>query len=204
MADHQRAVFAKHIPEFAVDYCFQLWKEFNFNFKISKKRNTKLGDYRHDSSTKIHSISVNHNLNSYSFLITYIHEVAHLITQIEHGRKVLPHGMQWKQNFRKLMLPLLNEKIFPMDVLHPLALHIKNPKATSTSDAFLFKALKKYDESGLEVMLNELAISTKFLFNKKVYKKLEVRRTRSLCLQVDTNRKYLISETAPVMPFKHS
>lgn len=204
MQETQKAVFKKHIPEFAVDYCFQLWNEFDFNFKITKKRNSKLGDYRYDPASKTHSISINHNLNTYSFLITYIHEVAHLITQIEFGRRVLPHGIQWKKNFTKLMFPVLNEKVFPMDILSPLALHMKNPKATSTSDSNLFKALKKYDEHSSEIMLHELGIGSKFLFNKKVYRKLELRRTRSLCLQVETNRKYLISETAPVIKFKNN
>ncbi len=204
MSDSQKLIFSKYIPEYAVDYCFQLWKEFDFSLKISKKRNSKLGDYRYDPRTKTHAISVNHNLNPYSFLITYIHEVAHLITQIEQGRNVLPHGIQWKNNFRKLMIPILTEKIFPMDVLSPLALHMKNPKATSTTDPQLYIALKNHDESSSEIMLHELAVGTKFLFNKKTYLKLEVRRTRSLCVQIDTDRKYLISETAPVSPFKNN
>lgn len=204
MISEQKSVFQRHIPEFGVDYCYQLWKTFDFKLKISKKRNSKLGDYRYDPRTKSHAISVNHNLNPYSFTITYIHEVAHLITQIERGRTVLPHGIQWKQNFKKLMLPLLNEKMFPMDILSPLALHMKNPKATSTADERLFRALKKHDETSSEILLNEIESGSKFLFNKKVYIKLEVRRTRSLCLQVATNRKYLISETAPVLLFKNN
>lgn len=202
MQDQDKLLFQRQIPEFGVDYCYQLWKTFDFKLKISKKRNSKLGDYRYDPSTKSHAISVNHNLNKYAFAITYIHEVAHLITQIEQGRGVLPHGIQWKQNFKKLMLPLLNEKMFPMDILSPLALHMKNPKATSTADERLFKALKKYDDTS-EILLSEIDSGGKFLFNKKVYRKIEVRRTRSLCLQLETNRQYLISETAPIHAFKN-
>lgn len=98
---------------------------------------------------------------------------------------------------------MLREDIFPMDVLGPLARHMKNPKATSTSDKALFVALRNHDENKSGLLLREVETGSKFLFNKKVYRKLEVRRTRSLCELTSNQRKYLISETAPVQVFKN-
>ncbi|MEQ9287970.1 MAG: transcription elongation protein SprT [Cyclobacteriaceae bacterium] len=196
-------IFARHLPEYSVNYCYELWKTFNFNFRITRKRNSKLGDYRFDPTTGQHSISVNHNLNRYAFLITYIHEVAHLTTREKYKNRVLPHGNQWKNEFKKLMIPMLTNQIFPDDVLRVLARHMKNPKASSTSDKNLYLVLRKYDKESGGKLLSELESGVTFLFNKKVYRKIEKRRTRSLCIEVSSNRKYLISETAPVQEFKN-
>lgn len=196
-------LFAKYVPEKAADYCFSLWKELEFDFRITKNRQSKYGDYRYDPGSDTHSISVNHDQNVYAFLVTYIHEVAHKLTHDLYKNRVSPHGKEWKLQFKKLMIPMLREDIFPMDILGPLARHMKNPKATSTSDAKLFEALRKYDENNTNILLKDIELGQKFLFRKKVYIKLESRRTRALCELTITQRKYLISEAAPVQAFKN-
>jgi hypothetical protein len=195
--------FEKHLPQPAINYCYSLWTQLNFKFIITKERSSKLGDYRFEPLTGKHAISVNNNLNIYSFLITYVHEVAHLMTRNKYKTKVLPHGVQWKQEFKKLMLPLLNDKVFPDDVLRVLARHMKNPKASSTSDSRLLKVLRKYDGEEDLTFLSDVEPGINFLFNKKIYKKIEKRRTRSLCVEVNSNRKYLISETATIKTFQN-
>ena len=52
---------------------------------ISRKRQSILGDYRHRTHQDNHRISVNGNLNTYSFLITLLHELAHLLTFEQFG-----------------------------------------------------------------------------------------------------------------------
>lgn len=200
----KKQLLQKFVPEAALSYCHDLWVELGFNLRISKKRNSKLGDYRFDRLSNTHHISVNENLNPFSFLVTYIHEVAHLLTYEKYGGRPKSHGKEWKQSFKRLMLPMLNDSVFPGDVLKVLAAHMKNPKASSTSDPSLYLALKRYDPPTSEIVLSELGEGDKFLFNRRTYKKLEVRRTRSLCLCLDNSRKYLISETAPVRKFKNA
>ena len=199
-----RGVFSKHVPEYAQSYCYELWKEHNFTFKVSRKRNSKLGDYRFDPSKSSHQISVNHDLNRYSFLITYIHELAHLTTQVKFGNRVKPHGKEWKREFRTLMFPMLTDRVFPDEILRPLADHMKNPKASSTVDGKLLVALRNYDSNSIGTLLSHIEVNSQFLFNKTVYKKLEKRRTRSICLNMNSGRKYLISESAQVQAFKNS
>lgn len=101
------------------------------------------------------------------------------------------------------MLPMLNDQVFPDDVLRVLASHMKNPKASSTSDNKLYLVLRRYDQSPEGTLLRELDSGVTFLFNKKIYRKIEKRRTRSLCVELNSNRKYLISETAPVKEFRN-
>lgn len=199
----QRLVFEKYLPEKAVDYCFTLWEQLKFDFRITKTRQSKFGDYRFDPSSQTHTISVNHDQSPYAFLITYIHEVAHKVTYDKHRNTVKPHGKEWKDQFKKLMLPLLREDIFPMDILGPLAKHMKNPKASSVADAQLYEALLHRNPNNNGVTLRQIAPASKFLFKKKIYRKIESKRTRSLCEHIETGKRYLISESAPVQKFKH-
>ncbi|MCG8305924.1 MAG: SprT-like domain-containing protein [Cytophagales bacterium] len=189
----------KHVPENAVHYCLDLWTAIPFHFKVTKTRNTKLGDYRYDHQNRSHSISVNFDLNKYSFLITYIHEIAHLLTTERHGRRSRPHGAEWKSCFQELMHPVLTDLIFPPDILGALKQHMKNPKASAYADSMLIAALRRYDpdQDGLR-LLAELKEGDIFEFNGRKYKKLSVRRTRVLCQEFGSSRKYLISKMALV------
>ena len=159
-----------------------------------------MGDYRFNKSNGNHEISVNGNLNSYAFLITYLHEVAHLYHYKEYGNNRPPHGRIWKTIFRELMQPVLRESIFPSDVLHRLILHMKNPKASSQSDLILAKLLRKYDQdqNHRDIYLEDLTEGESFKLNGRKFKKIQKRRTRSLCKDLRTGKKYLISGMALV------
>ncbi|NMM49712.1 SprT-like domain-containing protein [Marinigracilibium pacificum] len=194
-----RNTFQKYLPEEAVEYCFELWLTYSFRFKITKDRQSKLGDYRYDPTTKIHSVTVNHNLNKYQFLITYIHEVAHLAVHKKYGNRVSPHGNTWKNQFKELFLPVLNDKVFPDDILRVLARHMKNPKASTHADPNLSIALAAYDDNHSEItFLDAVPEGELFNFRNKKYKKLETRRTRVICLEVSSGKKYLINKVARV------
>ena len=107
MADQYYQIFEKFLPKESAQYCYDLWKKHGFEFKIKKSRKTKLGDYRFDPKIGKHIISVNNDLNQYSFLITYLHEVAHLLTFQKYKNKVAPHGEEWKNEFKLVALPVL-------------------------------------------------------------------------------------------------
>lgn len=194
--------FQRYFPVGAVEYCYQLWQQHGFKFTIAKARATRLGDYKF-SSDKGHRISVNRNLNPYAFTFTYLHEVAHLLTFNQHGRrkrKLLPHGMEWKLNFRELMLPVMNENVFPASLLLLIKEHMANPAAASCSDPLLMEAFRRFDEPSPDgtVVLSSLAHGETFHLNGRVFVKEKTRRTRALCLEVSTQRKYTVSESAQV------
>ena len=92
-----------------------------------------------------HQITVNSSLNTYRFLITLIHEIAHLVAFEKYGRYIKPHGIEWKRTFQQLMLPYINPEVFPSKLLPVIAHHFKNPRASSDTDEKLAYALKQYD-----------------------------------------------------------
>lgn len=193
-----RKVFERFVPTAAVSYCLDLWWDYRFEFKITKGRQTKLGDYRFHPVKKAHVVSVNNNLNPFAFLITYIHEVAHLVVYNEHKNRVSPHGGEWKSAFQQLMLPMLRDDVFPDDILRVLARHMKNPKASSYSDPRLIAVLSLYDKDQKGILLSEVKTNEQFIFNKRHFTKLELRRTRVVCKEEKTGKRYLISQTAKV------
>lgn len=189
----------KYIPERAVDR-IALWiVDYKVHLKVAKSRYTKLGDYRHPYMGKGHRISVNHNLNPYSFLITLVHEIAHLTNWNKYKNKVNPHGEEWKQEFKEHMHPFLVAGIFPHDIQLALMKYMSNPKASSCSDHTLLKTLNAYDVGDTTVHLEDLADNATFqLENGMTFVKGEKLRKRYRCLELTTNKKYLVSPLAKV------
>lgn len=196
------AVFKKYMPEAAVAYCFELWKKYGFYFKITPKRDSKLGDYRFFPATGKHAISVNGNLNPYSFLVTYIHEVAHLETKVLYKKRVAPHGPEWKGRFKALIVPVMNSNVFPEDVLSALKQYMLDPKASSCADPSLMRALQSIDVPQGMVHVSDLPYGGNFVFKGRLFVKQKTNRTRIMCLEAGTGRTYSFSAAALVEPYQ--
>lgn len=196
-------IFNTHIPEKSITYCVNLWHETPFSFHITNPRATKLGDFRYRANQKIQTITLNSDLNPYQFLLTLIHEIAHLRAFEKYGTNHAPHGAEWKSLFQELLSPLLSDKIFPLDLLIPLKIHMKNPSASSTKDQFLMKEMSKYDpeksKDGKKFLI-DLTPGTSFFFLGKTFKKGDTRRTRILCEELASGKKFLVSSLARVEP----
>jgi SprT-like family len=192
-------VLSKYLPEHAVESCFELIKHNNVHLKIVNERQTRHGDYRKAISGK-HEITVNSNLNKYRFLITLVHEIAHLVAFEKFGRKILPHGIEWKMTFQRLMVPFIRPEIFPHSVLPLIAKHFKNPIASSDTDAKLAFALKQFDERKIDIhFIHEVPNGSFFrIKNGRIFQKKGLRVKRYECLEVSTAKIYLFNANAEV------
>ncbi|MEM6644334.1 MAG: SprT-like domain-containing protein [Bacteroidota bacterium] len=191
-------VFTRFVPPEAVQYCDQLYQQLNFEFKVKKSRQTKLGDYRYNFRTGQKTITVNNDLNPYAFLITYLHEVAHLMAFKQYGRNIKPHGGEWKQCFREIAFPILNPRVLPEPVDQALKNYLANPKASSCADPKLYRVLRQFDQKQGAFLLSSVSEGELFCFQGVQYRKLKKKRTRSICVRIDTKKKYLIAELAEV------
>ncbi|MFT4032317.1 MAG: hypothetical protein QM669_07845 [Siphonobacter sp.] len=192
------ALLQKYLPAPALSYCLALWQKEPFDFQITKPRRSKFGDYRYCSSMG-HRITINGNLNAYAFLVTYLHEVAHHRVCLQFGTRVAPHGRSWKKIFRELLQPVLNEHIFPTDVLTALLDYARDPKASTASHLPLYRALRNHD---LRVdgtyRVAELPENQAFLLGDRIFIKHQKRRTRYLCSDPHTGRQYTVPAEALV------
>jgi hypothetical protein len=195
-------VLEKYLPAEAAPLVARWIDYFKCEFKISRNRNSKFGDYRSPYGGKGHRISVNYDLNPYAFLVTTVHEFAHLHTWNEHKQKAKPHGTEWKNNFKKMMQPFFEKEIFPADVKRAIINYLDNPAASSCSDLNLYRSLRKYDPpKESEAILTVEKVPLKALFKLKdgrVFRKDEKLRKRFKCTEVATKRIYLFSPVAEV------
>ncbi|WP_198139796.1 sprT domain-containing protein [Pedobacter sp. BAL39] len=193
-------VLAQYMPAPAAPVIAKWIDYFQCEFKISKGRVTKLGDYRHPYKGMGHKISVNNDMNPYSFLVTTVHEFAHLLTWNDHKNKVKPHGSEWKHNFKRMMAPFLEQEIFPADVKAAIVRYLGNPSAASCTDLTLSRALKKYDAEKKEIRLEELPLHAVFTIKDgRQFKKGEKLRKRYRCQCLDNGNIYLFNPLAEVI-----
>lgn len=193
------SILKRYLPEPAAPLLAGWIIEYDFKLKIKRSRQSKYGDYRQPIRGSNHQITINHDLNPYAFLLTLVHEVAHLLCFERHGNTVKPHGEEWKQAFRELMRPVMQLHVFPDDVRNAIIRYMQNPAATSCSDMHLMRVLRKYDTGKTKVIhLEELPFDALFLYNGRLFRKGAKRRTRFLCLELDTRRPYLFSPLAEV------
>lgn len=169
-------------------------------FKVSRNRNSKFGDYRHPFGGQGHRISVNYDLNPYAFLVTTVHEFAHLHTWNEHKHKVKPHGTEWKANFKRMMQPFFEMDIFPPEVKHAIISYLNNPAASSCSDLNLYRSLRQYDAPKPDhLTIEKLPAHALFkIKDGRVFRKQERLRKRYKCIEVSSKRVYLFSPVAEV------
>ncbi len=188
-----------HLPEKALTAILSLQKKYNFSLKITADRVSKSGDYRAPYRGKGHRITVNRGLNKYAFLITLVHEIAHLITWERFQNRVKAHGPEWQSCYRDLLQYFIHLGAFPDDISKEIE---KGERifAAACSDRSLLRVLRKYDEKEAP-FLEELEEGARFrALRGRVFRKGVLRRTRYICTEEESGRKYLFSKVARVEP----
>ena len=173
------------------------WKEGDFQLVLSRTRLTKHGDYRYLLADASHIITINEGLNQWSFLLTYTHEVAHYNVYCKYGPGKKHHGSEWKKEFKVLLLKLLASGNIPDILARPLAAYSLNPRASTSTYHPLLLVLSSFDEVQKN-SLYDLSPGSEFSINGTMYIMLDRRRTRALCKQISSGRKYLVSMAAQI------
>jgi SprT protein len=184
-----------YLPEGSFDDVLHYLLHYKVHLTITRERKSVLGDYRNSFGDKNHRISVNGNLNPYAFLITLLHELAHLFTYERFGHRVQAHGNEWKNEFSKILAQFLLKKVFPPDIHKALLTTLQNPAASSCADTSLLRVLHKYDEGKEGVVLVE-ALPEGSVFRikgGKIFRRMEKIRKRIKCMELATGKIYLFS-----------
>ncbi len=184
-----------YLPAETFEAVLQYLQQYKVHLTVTRERKSILGDYRHRHLDKNHRISINGNLNSYAFLITLLHELAHLLTFEKFGNRVAAHGKEWKQVFSQLLAVFIEKNVFPSDIRFALLQSLYDPAASSCADEVLLRALKKYDAGSSHlVFVESLADGNLFkTHDGKVFRKIERVRKRFKCEEVKTKKLYLFS-----------
>lgn len=192
---------AQFLPPDTFDLVAPYFRDHHIHLTLTRERKSVLGDYRAPMRGQPHHrISVNITLNTYSFLITLLHELAHMLTYIAYRDRVSPHGKEWKNSFQQTLVPFLGKHIFPPDVEKALLAYLQNPAASTCTDPHLYKALHRYDtpKPGWK-FVDDVGINQQFeTEDGRRFIKLEKMRTRSRCKELQSGKMYFFPGIATV------
>lgn len=184
-----------YLPTGTYEPVLDYLRQFKVHLTVARERKSILGDYRHRTVADNHRISVNGNLNKYAFLITLLHELAHLLTFEEFGNKVMAHGREWKTIYGRLLAQFLQHKIFPPDIEKEILDSLHNPAASSCAEDGLLRVLRRYDPADSKFLLvEELMQNSIFrIEDGRIFQKGKKLRKRFQCKEVKTGKVYLFS-----------
>ena len=192
-------ILAKYLPEKSVDFVAGFIKKNNVQLNIKRNRLSKYGDYRPPQGRyAFHRISINFGLNKYHFLLTFVHEAAHLLVWEKYKNSVASHGKEWQEAYRGLMRDFLNENYFPKELLPVLSDYFLVGRIRATTSD-LSTALRKYDQGEAGLLLDEIPENAVFqIQNGMVFRKGKKLRTRYQCQELKSGREYRVSAMAEV------
>ncbi len=191
----------KYLPPGSSQYAYELLWKYGIQLHIKKPRKTKLGDYRPPRPGEPHRISVNNDLNPYSFLVTFLHETAHLINFEKQGFRVKPHGIEWKLEFKEVAQPILTQEFLPEDVLSAVGNYIRNPAASSCTSPELVRTLKQYDSKAeLKMWVENIPEGAHFYIEDREFERGPKLRSRFRCKELKTGKWYFVPGLMEVKP----
>ncbi len=194
--EHPMQALADFLPDGAFHLVVQYIHHYKVHLTVTQKRKSVLGDYRHAHFNKNHRITVNGNLNKYEFLITLLHELAHLLTFEQYGNRVEPHGKEWKTCYSKLLLEFIQNQIFPGDIMHALQKSLINPSATANGETELLLLLRKYNTIQRNGYCHVADLPHGAIFETddgRVFRKGNKRRKRFECTELKSGHLFAIS-----------
>lgn len=202
MRQTHTALLEKHLPVEAVEPFSSLLKEYQVSVRISRERHSKLGDFRPGNGIVPHLMSVNGNLNPYEFLLVALHELAHADVYRNYGRRVAPHGNEWKIRYGALIREAVDRAMFHPSLHSLLNEYSYRVKAGGIADSALVRALKIFGESQDHqawLFLEDVPDAGIFRTRKgRRFVRGEKVRTRVRCLCLQTKRQYLVHSMTKV------
>lgn len=189
------SLLEKYLPNHCLPYLKTWFGDFVIHIKITRGRNSKLGDYR-KMPDKSHQITINSTLQPQLFFFVLTHELAHLIAFEKYGHRISPHGIEWKTTFRIMLLESFS--VYDDD-LKPIILKFsKSPKANFMSSPDLVRYFHIEDYEDESSYIEDLEIKDQFIYRKQMYIIEEKRKKNYLCTQLDTDKKYIFKPLARV------
>lgn len=189
------SLLEKYLPQKTLPYLKKWFDDYNIHIKITKGRISKLGDYRKMKDGS-HQITINSTLESQLFFFVLTHELAHLLAFEKFGRNIAPHGIEWKQTFRIMLLESLS---IYKDDLKPLILKFsKSPKANFMSSPDLVRYFRFSATENHLSFVEDLDIKDSFIYREERYIILNRLKKNYLCENLDNGRQYRFNSLAKV------
>lgn len=185
----------KYLPPNTLKYLKIWFSDYYIHIKITRNRNSKLGDYRKlpDNS---HEITVNSTLAPQLFFFVLTHELAHLIAFENFGRRISPHGNEWKDTFRQMLLQSLD--VYEENLRPIIIKFSKSPKANFMASPDLVKYFHIENHDDTLIFVEQLQKGEYFIYRNEKYLLEGLIKKNYLCKNLATGRKYSFKPLARV------
>lgn len=185
----------KYLPQNTLKYLKIWFSDYYIHIKVTRNRNSKLGDYRKlpDNS---HEITVNSTLTPQLFFFVLTHELAHLIAFEKYGRRISPHGNEWKETFRNMLLESL--EIYDEELKPIIIKFSKSPKANFMASPDLVRYFHTEKQDDILQFIEELKKGEFFIYRNEKYLLEGLVKKNYLCKNLATGRKYSFKPLARV------
>lgn len=177
----------------------EYFRKYSFQFRITRPYRLRLGSFRASIGGGLAQININNDLGKYSFLLVFLHELAHYTVWKQYGRRSAPHGKEWKTAYYGLVLPLLDNDSLPRDLILCLDQYFHSKRASFQRDINFQRVLSLLDGKGPILLLGDISEKDIFhLMDGRQMVKIEQIRTRYKCYCPSNKRYYLISPAAQI------
>lgn len=185
----------KYLPQNTLQYLKMWFSDYYIHIKITRNRNSKLGDYRKlpDHS---HEITINSTLTPQLFFFVLTHELAHLIAFEKYGRRISPHGNEWKETFRNMLLESL--EVYDEALKDIIVKFSKSPKANFMASPDLVKYFHIETQDDTLQFIEELQKGDFFIYRNEKYLLEGLIKKNYLCKNLATGRKYSFKPLARI------
>lgn len=180
-------ILEKHLPDNCRTHLKNWFSDHSIHIKITKDRSSKLGDYRKKRDGS-HIITINSTLKPELFFFVLTHELAHLIAFEKYGRRIAPHGNEWKHTFRMMLLESI--EVYTEEFKPILTYFSRSPKANFMASPELVKYFRFENNEEEGIFVETLKKGENFMFRNQKYVLEGLIKKNYLCVNLDTGRQY--------------
>ncbi|WP_143882945.1 SprT-like domain-containing protein [Chryseobacterium binzhouense] len=185
-----------YLPENTLPHLKKWFADHYIHIKITKNRESKLGDYR-KLKDQSHEITINSTLSPQLFFFVLTHELAHLVAFEKYGKKIAPHGSEWKHTFRLMLLESID--VYTEDLRPIIADFSRAPKANFMASPELVQYFDMSNDEDGSVFIHELINGDHFIYRNGKYVLQGLIKKNYLCIHLATGRKYSFRPLARVI-----
>lgn len=183
------------LPENTLPYLRKWFGDHAVHIRVTRERQSKLGDYRR-LRDKSHEITLNCTLQPQLFFFVLTHELAHLHAFVQFGYRIAPHGTEWKNIFREMLLESL--PVYKED-LRPIIINFsKAPKANFMASPDLVRYFHVMSEGDTSVFVEEVPLGGHFTYRGDRYKIEDKSKKNYICSHLNSGKKYSFRPLARV------
>lgn len=184
----------QYLPNHTLPFLRKWFGDFRIHIKITKNRESKLGDYRKLPDLS-HQITVNSTLDKQLFFFVLTHELAHLIAFEKYNNRISAHGKEWKQTFGEMLLESI--EIYNVDLQPIIKRFSKSPKANFMASPDLVRYFHVDENDGFN-FIEELLVNDSFYYKGDDYQIIDRNKKLYICINKSNTKKYLFRPLARV------